>query len=108
VSAHVYLDRVPMLPAAVEYVNAGIYPGGTNANHKFLADWVTYAEDLTQEQQLLLCDAQTSGGLLAAVPPSDAEKIVSTLREHGVTDAVAIGRIDAANPGRIFVTKNAP
>jgi selenide,water dikinase len=106
VGAHVYLDRVPVLPAAVEYVNAGIYPGGTNANHKFLADWVRYADDVTKREQLLLCDAQTSGGLLAAVAPDQAEAVISTLRVRGVTDAVAIGKIESDTAGRIVVTRS--
>src|SRR5437763_8100642 len=52
VSAQVFLDRVPILPAAREYVQAGIAPGGTYANQKFLAEWVTYAPDLSKEDQL--------------------------------------------------------
>lgn len=104
VSAQIHLDHVPFLPAAVEYVNTGIYPGGTNANHKFLADWVAYADDVTKAEQLLLCDAQTSGGLLAAVPPDRAEAAVASLRAQGITNAAAIGRIASTNPGRIFVT----
>lgn len=48
VSARVYLDRVPVLSPAWEYVRAGIAPGGTHANHRFLAECVTYAPDLTE------------------------------------------------------------
>jgi len=107
VSARVYLDRVPILPAAVEYVNAGIYPGGTDANRKFLADWVNYADNVTMEEQLLLCDAQTSGGLLAAVSAERAEHVISSLRVRGVSFAITIGRIDSTQPGRIFVSRNA-
>src|SRR4051812_49010343 len=43
VGARIYFDRVPVLQAARDYVQAGISPGGTHANHKFLADWVRYA-----------------------------------------------------------------
>src|SRR6059058_5141278 len=68
VTARVHAGAVPVLPAAREYVRAGIAPGGTHANWKFLADWVTFAPGLSKEEQLLLCDAQTSGGLLASVP----------------------------------------
>src|SRR3954468_19131276 len=39
VNARVFVDRVPVLSAAREYVLAGISPGGTHANHRFLADW---------------------------------------------------------------------
>lgn len=103
VAAHIEFDRVPVLAAASEYVNAGIYPGGTNANHRFLADWVTYADEISKENQLLLCDAQTSGGLLAAVAPEDAEKTLAALHARGVAAAAVIGRLEATPAGRIFV-----
>ena len=107
VSARVFADQVPVLAAAREYVQAGIYPGGTNANHKFLAEWTEYAADVGKDEQLLLCDAQTSGGLLAAVPPERAEELLSSLRARGMTDAAAVvGRIEAEPPGRITVCRS--
>lgn len=102
VDAHIELAGVPVIPAAREYVQGGIAPGGTHANWKFLQDWVTYAPHLTKEDQLLLCDAQTSGGLLAAVPASEAEAIVRELRHAGVPAAAIIGSISAGT-GRIHV-----
>jgi selenide,water dikinase len=108
VGARVYLDRVPVIAAASEYVRRGIWPGGTHANHRFLADWVTYADDITKEEQLLLCDAQTSGGLLAAVAPESAAELLSSLHARGAADAVTIGTIEAATPSRIFVDRSAP
>ncbi|HEY7429067.1 MAG TPA: selenide, water dikinase SelD [Gemmataceae bacterium] len=107
VGARVYLDRVPVLTAAREYVQAGIAPGGTHANHRFLTDFVSYAADLTKEEQLLLCDAQTSGGLLATVAPDRAETLLQALRAGGVPEAAAIGTIvDIAAPGRIEVSRS--
>src|SRR6185436_2427705 len=47
VTAHVWADAVPVLPVAREYVQAGIAPGGTHANWKFLADWVTFGPGLS-------------------------------------------------------------
>lgn len=108
VGARVHVDCVPVLAAAREYVQAGISPGGTHANHRFLADWVNYGEDVSKEEQLLLCDAQTSGGLLAAVAPERAEALLASLHARGVTDAVAIGTIESANPGRISVSRSRP
>jgi selenide, water dikinase len=106
VTARVFADAVPMLAAAREYVRAGIAPGGTHANWKFLADWVTFDAALSKEEQLLLCDAQTSGGLLASVPAADAERLVRTLRDAGVTDAATIGRIEGVGSGRIAVAES--
>ena len=108
VSARVFLDDVPVLSAARDYVNAGISPGGTHANHRFLGDWVTYASDVTKEEQLILCDAQTSGGLLAAVAPDHADALVCSLRERGFKEAAAIGRIESTVPNRIFVDRARP
>jgi selenide,water dikinase len=108
VCARVYLDRVPVLAAAREYVRAGISPGGTHANHRFLADWVHYADDITKEEQLLVCDAQTSGGLLAAVAPDDAPGLLESLRARGVNAATMIGRIESTPTERIVVSRGEP
>jgi selenide,water dikinase len=107
VGARVFLDQVPVLSAAREYVQAGIAPGGTHANHKFLNDWVAYAADVTKQEQLLLCDAQTSGGLLAAVAPDRAADLLARLHARGVTEAAVVGRIESENPKRISVTRDA-
>lgn len=105
VGARIQLDQVPILPAAWDYVKAGIAAGGTHANHRFLADWVEYAEDITKEEQLLLCDAQTSGGLLAAVAPQKANTLIAALQEAGAMTATGVGSIVKAEPGRIAVVR---
>ena len=107
VTARVFAAAVPVLPAAREYVRAGIAPGGTHANWKFLADWVTFDAALAKEEQLLLCDAQTSGGLLASVPAGDAERLVRAMSDAGVIAARVIGRIDGSGKGQITVSAGA-
>jgi selenide,water dikinase len=103
VTAEVWADRVPVLPAARDYVKAGIAPGGTRANAKFLADWVEYAPGVSPEEQLLLCDAQTSGGLLAAVPESQAEAAARALSDAGTLTSAVVGRITGPGGGKIRV-----
>src|SRR6185503_1333426 len=105
--ARVWLDRVPVLPAAWEYVRRGIAPGGTHANRRFLADWVSYEEDITKEDQLVLADAQTSGGLLVAVREDRASVMLDSLIRAGVKDAAIIGRLESGEPGRIRVSRSA-
>lgn len=104
VTASVWAQSVPALPAARRYVAAGIAPGGTHANRQFLADWVRYSPEISEDEQLLLCDAQTSGGLLAAIPEAAAEAVVGALTEAGTLAAAIVGRIEAAGDGRIIVT----
>ncbi len=104
VTARVWADQVPMLPAARQYVAEEIAPGGTRANRAFLADWVEYDPNLGQEEQLLLCDAQTSGGLLAAVAEDRAQAVVAALRQAGTLAADVVGRIESSGSGRIIVS----
>jgi len=102
VTAEVWADCVPVLAAAREYVAAGIAPGGTRANLAFLADWVDYASDVSEADRLLLCDAQTSGGLLAAVPEGEAADVLRELAAAGVTGTV-VGRVGGRGTGMITV-----
>lgn len=105
VGARVWLDRVPVLPQAWEYVRAGIAPGGTHANRRFLADWVGYEDGISKEEQLIVSDAQTSGGLVIAVPESKCQVLLDSLAREGVAGAAEIGRIETGEPGRITVTR---
>jgi selenide,water dikinase len=105
VTARVWLESVPVLAAAWDYVKAGIAPGGTHANWRFLADWVTYEEGITKEEQLILCDAQTSGGLLAAVPADCVSSLLRALTAAGVREAACIGAIDPGENGHMRVLR---
>ncbi len=106
VGATIWSDRVPILPAAVEYVRKGLAPGGTHANRRFLSRWVNYDPDLSESEQLLLCDAQTSGGLLAALPGAVAADVVRDLHAHGLSWAAIVGSIEDGERGRIRVTRD--
>src|SRR5262249_2326651 len=106
-AATVWMDLVPVLPAAREYVQGGIAPGGTHANRRFLSRFVAYDPDIAEWEQLLLCDAQTSGGLLAALPGTQAAAVVRELRASGLGSAAVVGSIDAGEPGRIPVGRAA-
>ena len=68
VAAEVNLGAIPVLPGARELLDNGVAPGGTHRNLSSVEDAVTWAESLTDNDRLLLCDAQTSGGLLMSVP----------------------------------------
>jgi selenide,water dikinase len=95
--AVVALSQVPVLDAAWRYVAEDLVPGGTHANRRFLLGlpdgprWVdTSAVD--EAAELVLSDAQTSGGLLIAVGPEHAAALVDELRARGV-EARQIGHL---------------
>ncbi|HEX4588994.1 MAG TPA: selenide, water dikinase SelD [Gemmataceae bacterium] len=104
VTARVFAGSVPIIPAAREYVRAGIAPGGTHANWRFLGEWVRFDPVVSKEEQLLLCDAQTSGGLLVSIPAAEAERLVVALRRAGAAEAAVVGRVEGAGTGRIAVS----
>lgn len=95
--------RVPVLAAAEAYVQQGVAPGGTHANRRFLAESVRYAEGLHEADELLLCDAQTSGGLLIAVAPDRRDELLAALRERGTLAAAEVGWLVDEPVGRIEV-----
>ena len=69
------------------------------------SQWVNYDADLAEWEQLLLCDAQTSGGLLAALPHARAAEVVRALQACGLGWAAVVGSIDAGERGRIRVSR---
>lgn len=104
-SAVVNFSAVPVLEKAIQYVNEGIAPGGTHANWRFMNDWTSYAPELTKEQQLIVCDAQTSGGLLIAVSPEKADELVAELTRHATPAAAIIGELVEGDAGRMEVKR---
>jgi selenide, water dikinase len=102
VGARIRLSAVPVLPAARELAAAGSVPGGTRRNKASLDRVVTWHDGIDEADRLLLCDAQTSGGLLFAVEPSRLGDLLSGLTGAGVPAAV-VGELVAEPDGRIDV-----
>ncbi len=103
VAATVSLAGVPVLDAAWEYVRDGVAPGGTHANWRFLNDWVRYDDGVDKQSQLVLCDAQTSGGMLMSVAADKAERLVEALTRYGTPCAAIVGRVEAGEHGQMRV-----
>jgi len=102
-AARVEVASVPFLPGAEVLADAGEVPGGTRSNERFLASRVRWPADLPAARQILLCDAQTSGGLLLAVPASGAASLMAALEAKRVAGAV-IGELTQGEAGSIVVT----
>ncbi len=69
--------KVPFIAGARTYAEQFIFPGGTHDNRLYFASSVHFDPTLDEPSQLLLFDAQTSGGLLLAVPPAKLGKFMS-------------------------------
>jgi selenide,water dikinase len=81
--------RVPRLPGVDYYLEQGCVPGGTHRNFDSYGDKVAL---LTDEQKFLLCDPQTSGGLLVAVTPEGEAEFLAVAAELGL-DLVPVGTL---------------
>lgn len=93
VSAEVSLGSVPVLGGVRDLLGQGIAPGGTRRNLASADRDVDWHPALGESDRLLLCDAQTSGGLLISVEAALAGKLVAALEAHGVAAASVVGRV---------------
>jgi selenide, water dikinase len=73
--ARIELAALPLLPGARELAEEGYVPGGTRTNLELAAAYTAFSPTLGEVDRLLACDAQTSGGLLAALPPERARSL---------------------------------
>ena len=104
VGATVRLGHIPVMGEAWELVRKEVVPGGTRANHKFLQEKVIW-EQISFEEQLILSDAQTSGGLLIAVSPENSGRLLEKLHERGALQMAVIGEITSDDPLQIRVKR---
>jgi selenide,water dikinase len=101
-AARVEAASVPFLPGAELLADAGEVPGGTRSNERFLASRVRWPAHLPAARQVLLCDAQTSGGLLLAVPEGATDALLSALESRRVAASV-VGELTEGVAGSIVV-----
>ena len=101
-SGEVDAASVPVIDGVRELLAAGMVAGGTQRNHAFVSESVDWGR-VPEADQLLLADAQTSGGLLLAVEAGRARDLVVALDARGTLAAAIVGRTSAGPPGAIRV-----
>jgi len=84
---------VPLLPGALECAREGFICGGSGANRTDVGAHVEWDDRVEEALRVVLFDAQTSGGLLIAVPAEKEKALLEDLRRRGITDAKTIGAI---------------
>lgn len=99
VQAQVNYQSVPKLPGVEEYIAKGAVPGGTQRN---FASYGHLMGEMPASVRDLLCDPQTSGGLLLAVSPEAENEVKATAAEYGI-ELSAIGELVSARGGRPMI-----
>ena len=106
VGATIRMRDVPLIDGVRQLLDLDEAPGGTYTNRDHLneEDAVTWSEGVSEEDQLALCDAQTSGGLLISVAADKSEPLRRALIDAGALCASEIGEIIDDKSGKIQVT----
>lgn len=103
VGAVVRLRAVPILSGVRDLLEQDMAPGGTHNNLEEVRGDVRFDPALSENDQLLLSDAQTSGGLLLSVPSDRVGRLIEALRAAGTPAAAEIGEITDGEAGKIRV-----
>jgi selenide,water dikinase len=101
VRARVSAGALPLLPGVRDYILRGFIPGGTRANLAYAVEAVAFAPEVDEPSRILAADAQTSGGLLLAIPAERAAVLEQELAARGVLGA-AVGEILPGGDGPVI------
>lgn len=103
VGARIVYSQVPVLDGVPELARQGVVPGGSKRNLAYAETFTAFDAALDDTQKFILADAQTSGGLLLAVPPQAAGALTRALADQRVPVVAEIGEITDDPTGRIAV-----
>jgi selenide,water dikinase len=105
VGAKIRFSSIPHLNGVWELLEKDNAPGGTHSNLRYLNQnqLIVWGRSLSENQKLLLCDAQTSGGLIIAIPQAESQELMDAMLNAGVETVAQIGEIIEDSDGRIWV-----
>jgi selenium donor protein len=102
-AARVWSEEMPVLPFARRLARAGVAPGGSKRNLAYVEPHTAFDAGLDEAERLLLADAQTSGGLLIAVPRAHESHLLAELRRARTLAASVIGELIEGTTGHMEV-----
>jgi selenide,water dikinase len=96
--ATLHFDKIPLLAHINTYLDMGCSPSGAKRNFESFGHVLS---DITQRQRDILCDPQTSGGLLVMVNDEGLEEFMHTTQANGL-ELDAIGVMNEASPDEVI------
>jgi selenide,water dikinase len=103
VAARLSFAAVPVIDFVPELARRGLVPGGSSKNLMSVTPFCRWDARIPESDRVLLADAQTSGGLLIAVPAANADTLVRELAQRGTPARAVIGELVAGEPGTIRI-----
>lgn len=103
VNFRIFADKVPIIEEAFALAKESLFPEGSVKNYEYIRQNVCFTHQINQELKMLLCDAQTSGGLFISARADKLQELVETLKKAGVECATIIGDV-LEGEGQIFVS----
>jgi len=103
VQINLFFHALPVYPHAMEMYRKGETTGSNLPNRKISEGSLRKKQTLTREEEELLFDPQTSGGLLLAVPSSQADPLQKALIREGLSGSSRVGEVEAASQAIVTV-----
>ncbi|MBL7086657.1 MAG: selenide, water dikinase SelD [Candidatus Cloacimonetes bacterium] len=103
VTVEVSFEKVKFLSGVMEFATGNVIPGGTLSNLEFVKSIVEWDSSISYIQKVLLCDAQTSGGLLVSIPENESKDLTAQFIKKGVKEFSKIGKVISHGKGKILV-----
>jgi selenide,water dikinase len=99
VSVQINMQALPFLPQVITLATQGFITGASGRNWNGYQQDITLDSNISDIQKALLCDPQTSGGLLVACAPDAVDEVMACFHAHGFAEATVIGNIQEGTTG---------
>ncbi len=104
VTIALHCDAVPLMRRTLEFARAGVLTRACKTARAYLADRLHIDDAVEDALANVLCDAQTSGGLLFSVPAGEADALVARLTERGASCAAIVGQVQPESEHRVTLS----
>jgi selenide,water dikinase len=103
VSFHFNSSKIPVFDQVIDLIDMGVIPGASFRNKEFAGEDCHFENTIDYNHKIMFFDAQTSGGLLMCVEKSNADKVLSDLKESGYPHSAIVGEVREQDTKHVFV-----
>ena len=103
VQINLFYDKLPFYPNAIHMYRKGETTGSNKANRRLAEGFFKKIRELSREEEEILFDPQTSGGLLLSIPSIEADQLVMELKTTGIEVAARVGEVVASPQPCVWV-----